>query len=105
MDKGNENAYTDWDVQDNEMYVLRLFVAGASSVSVRAINNLQVLLEEHLKDKYELEIIDVHQQPKLVISEDVTAVPMLIKKAPFPKRRLIGDMSDTEKVLRGLGLT
>lgn len=94
----------DWEGQEKPVYILRLFVAGASAVSVRAINNLKVVLEEHLRDKYELEIIDVHQQPQLVISEDVTAVPMLIKKFPSPKRRLIGDMSDTSRVLRGLGL-
>ncbi|MEO6522163.1 MAG: circadian clock KaiB family protein [Mucilaginibacter sp.] len=93
------------DVDNTEVYVLRLFVTGASPVSVRAINNLQKILEEHLKDRYELDIIDVHQQPQLVQSENVTAVPMLIKKIPGPKRRLVGDMSDTEKVLRGLGLT
>ena len=90
---------------NTEVYVLRLFVTGASPVSVRAINNLQKILEAHLKGRYELDIIDVHQQPQLVQSEDVTAVPMLIKKTPRPKRRLVGDMSDTEKVLRGLGLT
>ena len=95
----------DWDKIDDSVYLLRLFVAGASPVSVRAINNLQAILNEHLKDRFELEIIDVHQQPELVQSDDVTAVPMLIKQTPLPKRRLIGDMSDTERVLRGLGLS
>jgi len=73
-------------------------------VSVRAINNLQAILDQYLKNKYELEIIDVHQQPELVKDEDVTAVPMLIKKQPLPKKRLIGDMSDASRVLKGLGL-
>jgi circadian clock protein KaiB len=95
----------DWDKDDDSVYLLRLFVAGASPVSVRAINNLQAVLNEHLKDRFELEIIDVHQQPELVQIDDVTAVPMLIKQTPLPKRRLIGDMSDTERVLRGLGLS
>jgi circadian clock protein KaiB len=90
---------------DEPVYKLRLFVTGASPVSIRAINNLQKILEQHLKNRCELDIIDVHQQPQLVQSEDVSAVPMLIKKTPGPKRRLVGDMSDTEKVLRGLGLT
>ncbi|KAA5534790.1 circadian clock protein KaiB [Taibaiella lutea] len=90
--------------EDEQKYVLRLFVTGASPVSVRAINNLKVILEKHLNDNYELEIIDVHQQPLMVKDEDITAVPMLLKKFPLPFRRLVGDMSDYEKVLRGLGL-
>ena len=92
------------DTGDEPVYILRLFVTGASPGSVRAITNLQKILEEHLKDKYQLDIIDVHQQPEFVQSDDVTAVPVLIKLSPAPKRRLVGDMSDTEKVLRGLGL-
>lgn len=87
-----------------ESYVLRLFITGASPVSMRAINNLKNILEEHLSNQYELEIIDVHQQPLMVRDEDITAVPMLLKKSPLPFRRLVGDMSDSEKVLRGLGL-
>jgi circadian clock protein KaiB len=95
----------DWGMDDDSVYQLRLFVTGTSPVSVRAINNLQVILNTHLKDRFELEIIDVHQQPMLVQSDNVTAVPMLIKKFPAPVRRMVGDMSDTEKVLRGLGLS
>lgn len=83
---------------------LRLFVAGSSPISIRAINNLQALLEKHLKGRYELEIIDVHQQPALTQSENITAVPMLIKTSPLPKRLLIGDMSDSDKLLRALNL-
>jgi len=95
----------DWNTAANTKYSLRLFVAGASSISVRAINNLQVILEQELKGRYELEIIDIHQQPTLVKEEDIFAVPLLIKKNPQPVRRLVGDMSDTAKVRRGLGLT
>ncbi len=98
MDKSNS------DQSDKEFYVLRLFVSGSSPNSVRAINNLKLICESHLKDHYELEIIDVHQQPQLVRNEDITAVPMLIKDMPLPKRRLVGDMSEKEKVLKGLGL-
>lgn len=87
-----------------EHYTLKLFVSGTSPNSVKAINNLQVICESHLKGRYDLEIIDIHQQPEQVKYEDVAAVPMLIKKAPLPLRRLIGDMSEKEKVLRGLGL-
>jgi circadian clock protein KaiB len=103
MDEGNTNI-TDWKEKNENIYILRLFVTGASSTSARAINNLQSILEEHLKSRYKLEIIDVHQQPLLVKNEDITAVPVLIKKIPLPLRKLVGDMSDKNRVLRGLGL-
>ena len=90
--------------QQDSVYKLRLFVTGASSVSLRAINNLHAILEGHLKSRYELEIIDVHQQPVIVSDEDITAVPVLIKKFPLPVRKMVGDMSDEKRVLRGLGL-
>lgn len=85
-------------------YVLRLFVAGASPNSARAINNLTEICEEFLNGSYRLEIIDVYQQPDVAKEEQIIALPMLIKKYPQPERKLIGDMSATEKVLRGLGL-
>lgn len=97
-------GYEDWSTEDDSIYQLSLFVAGTSSLSMRAINNLKIILTEHLEGKYELEVIDVHQQPLKAVSEDVTAVPMLIKKHPAPLRKLIGDMSNTAKVLRGLGI-
>lgn len=99
------SSLQDWDSAVSEKFSLRLFVAGASSISVRAISNLQLILDEHLKDNYELEIIDIHQQPLLVKEEDIFAVPLLIKKIPGPVKRLVGDMSDQAKVLRGLGLS
>ena len=85
-------------------YKLRLFVTGASPNSLRAITNTKGFCEIYLKDKYELEIIDVYQQPLIAQAEQIIALPMLIKKFPLPEKRLIGDMSDTEKVLKGLGL-
>ena len=102
MSNGNSINFIDGGA--TETYKLRLFVTGSSPVSVRAITNLKSILDSHLKDNYDLEIIDVHQQPKMVTNEDVTAVPMLIKKSPFPVKRLVGDMSETDKVLKGLGL-
>jgi circadian clock protein KaiB len=99
-----EGNLLNWDDNEEPVYQLRLFVTGASPVSIRAINNLQTLLDEHLNGRYELEIIDAHQQPLLVKSENITAVPCLIKIFPLPQRRLVGDMSNTERVLRGLGL-
>lgn len=85
-------------------YILRLFVTGASSNSLRAISNLKQICETHIKGKYSLEIIDVYQQKAIAEIEQIIALPLLIKTRPLPKRRLIGDMSDEKKVLRGLGL-
>ncbi|OCX51337.1 circadian clock protein KaiB [Mucilaginibacter sp. PPCGB 2223] len=85
-------------------YILRLFVTGASPNSIRAITNTKNICEKYLNGRYELEIIDVHQQPFIAASEDLIAIPMLMRKFPLPERRMIGDMSDTDKVLRGLEL-
>ena len=96
------------DINNNnditESYVLRLFVTGATPNSTRAVSNIRQICETHLKDNYSLEIIDVYQQHKLAEEEQLIALPLLIKKLPLPERRLIGDMSDTQKVLKGLGL-
>src|ERR1700743_173686 len=93
------------DLSAKEVYILRLFITGASPNSSRAIANIKEICETRLKGNYELEIIDVYQQPLIAQSEQVIALPMLIKVSPSPVRRLIGDMSNTEKVLRGLGLS
>ena len=80
-------------------YILRLFISGILQNSVRAIKNLNQICEEHLKDDYELEIIDIYQQPELAIREQIIVIPVMIIKYPLPERRLIGDLSDVEKVL------
>ncbi len=86
-------------------YVLMLFVTGASPNSIRAISNIKQICETHFKEHYSLEIIDVYQNAALAETEQIVALPLLIKKGPSPERRLIGDMSDNIKVLRGLGIT
>ena len=96
--------YTNSDLSSDDIYRLRLFVTGATPNSTRAISNLTEFCETYLKGKYELDIIDVYQQPLIAESEQLIALPMLIKITPSPQRRLIGDMSDTDKVLRGLNL-
>ena len=93
------------DLPEENTYRLRLFVTGASPNSTRAIINLKQICETHLKDNYEMEVVDVHQQPLLAQSEQIVALPLLIKMSPGPQRRMIGDMSDTKKVLRGLDLS
>jgi len=87
-----------------ETYVLRLYVAGMTPKSVRAITNLRKICAEHLHGRYELEVVDVYQQPVLSVGEQIIAAPTLIKKLPLPLRKLIGDMSNTERVLVGLDL-
>lgn len=85
-------------------YILRLYVTGATPRSQHAIANVKRICEEHLKGRYELEIIDIYQQPALARGEQIIATPTLIKKIPTPLRRFIGDMADTEKILFGLDL-
>ncbi len=85
-------------------YVLRLYVTGTTQRSAQAIMNIQNICEEHLKGRYELEVIDMYQQPVLAAGEQIIAAPTLIKKLPLPLRRFIGDMSNTERVSVGLDL-
>jgi len=85
---------------DNSCYIFSLYITGASPNSSRAITNLKFFLEEHLKDQYELQIIDVYQQPHIAKTVDIIALPMLVREFPQPAMRLIGDMSNNEKLLR-----
>lgn len=88
----------------DEKYVLRLYITGMTPNSKRAVENIKNICEEYLKERYELEIIDIFQQPTLAEGEQIIAAPTLIKQLPYPLRRFIGDMSNTEKVLLGLDL-
>jgi circadian clock protein KaiB len=85
-------------------YILKLYVAGQSPKSVNAIANIRNICEENLQGRYELEVIDLYQQPQLAQGDQIIAVPTLIRKLPFPLRRIIGDLSDTERVLVGLDI-
>lgn len=84
---------------------LTLFINGASATSARAVRRLRDLCEQHCPTGYDLEIVDVHQQPALVTSLSVVAVPTLIKEMPRPVRLLVGDFADERRVLAALGLT
>ena len=86
-------------------YILRLFITGATPNSVRALTNIKEICESYLKGRYSLEIIDVYQQAEMAEKEQLIALPLLIRKNPLPERRLIGDMSDLEKVLKGLEIS
>src|SRR5215213_8331022 len=87
-----------------ERYVLRLYITGTTPHSLQAIVNIRKICEDHLAGRYDLEVIDIIQNPTLAESEQIIAVPTLIKKLPLPLRHFIGDMSQTERILLGLDL-
>jgi circadian clock protein KaiB len=89
---------------ENERFVLRLYVTGMTPRSTRAISAVREICEERLQGRYDLEIIDVYQQPALIRDEQIFATPTLVKKGPAPERRMIGDMSNRQRLLQGLGL-
>lgn len=85
-------------------YLLKLYITGMTPRSTQAIVNIKKICEEHLKGRYELEVIDIYQSPVLAKGEQIIAAPTLIKKLPLPLRKFIGDMSDTARILVGLDL-
>ncbi|MDX6590809.1 MAG: circadian clock protein KaiB [Gaiellales bacterium] len=89
---------------EDEAWSLRLDVAGQTPKSLRAFANLKTLCEEHLAGQYEIEIIDLVEDPLLARSDDILAIPTLVRLLPAPLRKIIGDLSDTERVLVGLRL-
>jgi circadian clock protein KaiB len=88
----------------NQQYVLRLYVTGMTPRSARAVENLRTVCEEYLEGRYDLEVIDIYQQPALTKGEQIIAAPTLVKKLPLPMRRIIGDMSNRDGLLLGLDL-
>jgi len=89
---------------DKENYKLSLYITGSTNRSVLALTNLKKICEEFLEGRYELEVIDLYKNPGLAKGDQIIAAPTLIKKLPLPFRRIIGDMSNKEKVLLGLDL-
>ncbi len=87
-----------------QTYVLRLYVTGATSKSLRAIANIKHICETHLEGRYRLEVVDVYQQPVLARGDQIVAAPTLIKYLPTPLRKFIGDMASSERILLGLDL-
>jgi circadian clock protein KaiB len=85
-------------------YVLRLYVTGATDRSSRAISNIRWICEHHLKGRYDLRVVDIYQQPALAKTYEIIAAPTLVKSEPLPPKRLIGDFSDRERLVAGLGL-
>jgi circadian clock protein KaiB len=90
--------------KEEDKYVLHLYVAGMGPRSIQAINNIKRIFEEYMPGKYELEVIDIYQHPVFAKNGQIVAAPTLIKELPPPLRKLIGSMSDTERVLMGMDL-
>ena len=87
-----------------ETFKLRLYVAGQTAKSIRAFANLKVLCEEHLEGRYQIEVIDLLEHPEMARGDQIVAIPTLVIKLPQPVRKIIGDLSNTDRVLVGLAL-
>jgi circadian clock protein KaiB len=92
------------DAAAGEKFRLRLYVAGQTPKSLAAFSNLRMICEKHLAGRYEIEVIDLLERPQLARGDEIVAVPTLVRKLPEPITKLIGDLSDTERVLVGLQL-
>jgi circadian clock protein KaiB len=86
-------------------YVLRLYIAGTTSKSVRAVANIKEICNKNLANRFDLEVIDIYQQPALAKEVQVIAAPTLVKQLPLPSRKFVGDMSNTDRILVGLEIT
>jgi circadian clock protein KaiB len=89
---------------EGEAYLLRLYVAGRTPKSILAFTNLKQICEEHLQGRYEIEIIDLLEHPQLARGDQILAIPTLVRRLPEPIKKIIGDLSNTERVLVGLDL-
>ncbi len=90
--------------EGRELYDLRLYVAGQTAKSLAAMSNLKRFCEEHLAGRYDIEVIDLMKNPQLAAGDQILAIPTLVRKLPAPLKRIIGDLSNTEKVLVGLDI-
>lgn len=91
-------------MEKEKKWELRLYVAGKTEKSVRALTNLKKYCEEHLKGQYQIEVIDLLEKPQLAEGDQILAIPTLVRKVPEPIRKIIGDLSNEEKVLVGLNI-
>jgi circadian clock protein KaiB len=89
---------------ENQHYYLRLYIAGTTPRSIRALQRIKSICETYLQGRYELEVIDVYQSSEQLQLDNIVVIPTLIKQLPLPLQRMIGDLSDTEKVLFGLDI-
>lgn len=89
---------------ESEIWLLRLYVAGQTPKSITAFSNLKKICEEHLKDQYQIKVIDLLENPQLAKQDQIIALPTLVRQLPPPLKKIIGDLSNTEKILVGLNL-
>jgi circadian clock protein KaiB len=90
------------DTSEDDFWLLRLYVAGPAPRSLRAYANLKAMCQEHLAGRYEIEVVDLIEHPAMAQSDDILAIPTLVRRLPVPLRKVIGDLSDAERVLVGL---
>jgi circadian clock protein KaiB len=91
-------------VESCETFILHLYIAGMTPAARRALSNIMLICEEHLKGKYSIEVIDLFEKPALAEGHQIFAVPTLVRQIPLPLRKIIGDLADSEKVLVGLDI-
>jgi circadian clock protein KaiB len=91
-------------LRPGELYVLRLYVAGSTPQSSRAITNLKAICETHLRGRYELTVVDLYQHQERAQEDQILVIPTLVRQSPSPVRRILGDLSHTDRVLAALGL-
>ena len=105
MDERKETASSGMVAEPGEkVYILRLYVAGQTRKSLAAFANLKKICEEHLAGRYKIEVIDLRENPQLARGDQILAIPTLVRQLPPPLKKIIGDLSNTEKVLVGLDL-
>ncbi len=89
----------------DKLYVLKLYITGSSPCSVKALRNILKICKENFPNKYSLEVIDLYKNPHLAKNDDIIASPTLLKKFPLPEQKYVGDMTDTDSILIGFGIT
>lgn len=104
MDELHDDGMNAGDNLEEEKWQLRLYVAGQTPKSLAAFANLKRICEEHLAGKYQIEVVDLSENPSLARSDQILAIPTLVRKLPPPMKKIIGDLSNTERVLVGLEL-
>ena len=105
MSEKTEGKTTEADPEEgDQIWVLRLYVAGQTPKSITAFANLKKICEEHLAGQYQIEVIDLLENPRLASGDQILAIPTLVRKLPAPMKKIIGDLSNTERVLVGLDL-
>lgn len=104
MAKGSKTAIKKASGKKDFKWELRLYIAGNTAKSATALNNLKKYCEEHLKGQYKIEVIDLLVNPQLAVGDQILAIPTLVRKVPVPIRKIIGDLSNEEKVLVGLNI-